>query len=93
MVVLGCVVAFPMGGGGHRVQVWWGRWSLVAGPRAVWGSPVRSPGRPSGCVSVRGPCGVVVVWGLGSPGAGCVGLEGRNQACMVAWCSGVSAQR
>ena len=24
------------GGGGHRVQVWWSGWLLVAGPRAVW---------------------------------------------------------
>ena len=48
MVALGCVLAFPLGGGGHRVQVWSGEWLLAAGPQAVRGSPARSPGRPSG---------------------------------------------
>ena len=36
------------GGGGHCAQVWSGWWLLVAGHRAVWGSPARSLGRPSG---------------------------------------------
>ena len=58
MVVLGCVVAFPVGGGGgHRVQVWWGGWSLVAGPLGVWGSPVRSLGRPFGVFQYVGRAG------------------------------------
>ena len=71
-----------LGGRGHRVQVWWGGWSLVAGPLAVRGSPERSRGRPSGV------CQYVVVLGLRSPGAGCVGLECRNQRLMVVWCFG-----
>ena len=45
------------------------------------------------CVPVPGPCGVVVAWGLGSPGAGCVGLACRNQGGVVSWCYGVSAHR
>ena len=93
MVVLGCVVAFPLEGGGHRVQVWWGGWSLVAGPLAVWGSPVRSLGRPSGVFQHVGRARVLVAWGLGSPGAGCVGLECRNQEGVVVWCFRVSARR
>ena len=48
MVVLCCVVAFPLGGEGHHVQVWWGGLSPVVCPLAVWGSPAwsldRSPG-------------------------------------------------
>ena len=38
----------PVGGGGHRVQVWWGGLSPVVCPLVVWGSPAwsldRSPG-------------------------------------------------
>ena len=58
----------------------------VEQPRAVcWSSSWR--------VSVRGPCGVGVAWGLGSPGVGCVGLECRIQGGVVVWCLGVSAYR
>ena len=48
MVVLCCVVAFPLGGGGHRVQVWWGGLSPVVCPLAVCGSPAWSLDRPPG---------------------------------------------
>ena len=93
MVVLGCVVAFPVGGGEAPCPGLLGRvvtrgWSSggVGQPRAVsWSSSWR--------VSVRGPCGVGVAWGPGSPGAGCVGLECRNQGGVVVWCLGVSARR
>ena len=34
-----------------------------------------------------------MAWGLGSPGAGCAGLECRNQGDVVVWCLGVSAHR
>ena len=47
----------PAAGRGHRVQVRWGGWSLVAAPRAVWGSRVRSPGRPSGVFQYVGRAG------------------------------------
>ena len=36
----------PVGGGGHRVQVWWGGLSPVVCPLAVWGSPAWSLDRP-----------------------------------------------
>ena len=92
MVVLGCVVAFPVGGeapcpglvGWVVARGWYS--GGVGQPCAVsWSS--------LWCVSVRGRCGVVVVWGLGSPGVGCVGLKCRNQGGVVAWCLGVSAHR
>ena len=38
----------PVGGGGHRVQVWWGGLSPVVCPLAVWGSPAWSLDRSSG---------------------------------------------
>ena len=44
------------------------------------------------CLS-SGPCGVGVAWGLGSPEAGCVGLECCNQGGVVVWCLVVSAHR
>ena len=92
MVVLGCVVAFPMGGGAPCPGLV--GWVVARG----WSSGgVRQPRVVSWlslcCVSVRGPCRVVVVWGLGSPGAGCVGLECPNQGAVVVWCLGVSAPR
>ena len=82
----------PSGGGapcpglvGRVVARGWSSGS-VGQPRAVsWSSSWR--------VSVRGPCGVGVAWGLGSPGASCVGLECRNQGGVVVWCLGVSAHR
>ena len=89
------VVWWPsrLGGGGapYRGLVGWvvaRSWSSggVGQPRAVSRSSLW-------IVSVRGLCGVVVVWGLGSPRAGCVGLECRNQGDVVAWCLGVSAHR
>ena len=69
MVVLGCVVAFLVGRGG-RVQVWWGGWSLVAGPRAVWGGPVRSPGCPSGVFQYVGRVGSLWCGAWGPLGRG-----------------------
>ena len=88
MVVLGCVVAFPVGGGapcpglaGWVVARGWSS-GCVGDPRAVSRSSYWR-------VSVRGPCGIVVAWGPGSPWAGCVGLECRNQGGVVAWCLGV----
>ena len=45
------------GGGGGRVQVCRGGWSLLAGPQAVWGGAVRSPGRPSGVFQYVGRVG------------------------------------
>ena len=85
-VFLGCVVLFPavMGGAPCPGLVGWvvaPCWSSggVGQPRAVSRSSLWR-------VPVRGPCRVVVVWGLGSPGAGCVGFECRNQGAVVAWC-------
>ena len=79
MVVLGCMVAFPVGGGGAPCPGLVG-WVVAPGwsPGGV-GQPCAVSWSSLWCVSVRGPCGFVVVWGLGSPGAGCVGLECRNQ--------------
>ena len=56
-----CVVCWPSqwGGGGHRVQVWWGGLSPVAGPLAVWGSPARSLGHPPGVFQYVGRVGSV----------------------------------
>ena len=72
MVVLGCVVAFLVGGGGRGacVQVWWGGWSLVAGPLAVCASPVRSLGRPSGVFQYVGCAGSLWRGAWGSLGRG-----------------------
>ena len=47
----------PGEGGGHRVQVWWGGLSPMAGPLAVWGSPARSLGRPPGVFQYVGRAG------------------------------------
>ena len=65
MAVLGCVVAFPVGGGGHGVQVWWVGLSLVAGPLAVWSSTVRSLGRLSDVFQYLGHAGSLFcgAWG------------------------------
>ena len=69
----GCGVAWwcwaawwPSRWGGGAVQVWWGGWSLVAGPQALWGGPVRSPGRPSGVFQYMGRVGSLSrgAWGL-----------------------------
>ena len=93
MVVLGCVVAFPVGGGGggrHRFQVWWGGLSPVAGPLALWGSPARSLGRPPGVFQYVGCAGSVWRGAWGPLGWG-VGLECRNQEGVVVWCLGVLA--
>ena len=49
----------PVGGGGHRVQVWWGGLSPVVCPLAVWGSPAWSLDRPSGVFQYVGPAGSV----------------------------------
>ena len=53
------------GGGGGRVPVWWGGWSLVAGLRAVWGGPVRSTGHPCGVFQYVGRVGSLwcLAWG------------------------------
>ena len=40
--------SLPVGGGGHRVQVWWGGLSPGVCPLAVWGSPAWSLDRPPG---------------------------------------------
>ena len=89
-----CVLWWPSRWGGGAPCPRLGGWVVARGwssggvgqPRAVsWSSPWP--------VSVRGPCGVGVAWGLGSPGAGCVGLECRNQGGVVVWCLGVSAHR
>ena len=84
MVVVGFVVAFPSGAGPPCPGLV--AWVVARG----WSSDgVRQPHAVSRsslwCVSVRGPCGVVVVWGSCSPGAGCVESEFRNQggACVV----------
>ena len=54
------VVWWPSrGGGGHRVQVWFGGLSPVAGPLAVWGSPARSLGHPPGVFQYVGHAGSV----------------------------------
>ena len=60
----------PLCAGGHRVQVWWGGWSLVAGPRAVWGGPVRSPGRASGVSQYVGRAGSLWCGAWGPLGRG-----------------------
>ena len=90
MVVLGCVVVFPGGGACPGLVGWVVARGLssgvVARPCAVSWSSLWG-------VLVRGPCWFFVVWGLGSPGAGCVGLECRNQGSVFAWCLGVSAHR
>ena len=57
------------GGGGHRVQVWSGGLSPVAGPLAVWGSPARSLGRP--------PCVFQYVGRAGSVWCGAWGPLGQ----------------
>ena len=87
MVVLGCVVAFPVAEGapcpglvGRVAACGWSS-DCVVSPSSSWR------------VSVRGPCGVGVAWGLGSPGAGSVGLECRSQGGVVVWCLGVMAHR
>ena len=60
MVVLCCVVAFPLGGGGgHRVQVWWGGLLPAVCPLAVWGSPAWSLDRPPGVFQYVGRAGSV----------------------------------
>ena len=59
MVVLCCVVALALGGGGHRVQVWWGGLSPVVCPLAVWGSPAWSLDRPPGVFQYVGRAGSV----------------------------------
>ena len=90
MVVLCFVVAFPVGGGGGTVsrsggvgcRPWFVLWRCGAAPRGLLI-----------VLLVRGLCGVGVAWGLGSPGAGCAGLECRNQGGVVVWCLGVSAHR
>ena len=91
MVVLGCVVVLPVGGGGAPCPGLVG-WVVARG----WSSG--GVGRPCAvsrsslwCVSVHRLCGFIVVLGLGSTGAGCVGLECRNQGGVVAWCLGLSA--
>ena len=92
MLALGCVVAFPMGWGascpglvGSVVARGWSsggvRQSHAVSRSSLWHFPV------------RGPRGIVAVRGLGSPGAGCVGLECRNQGGVAAWFLGVSAHR
>ena len=87
MVVLCCVVAFPVGGGASCPGLV--GWVVARG----WSSG--GVGQPSSSwrVSVRGPCGVGLAWGLGSPGAGFVGLECRNQGGVVVLCLGVLAHR
>ena len=69
IVVLGGVVAFP-GGRGHRVQVSWGGWPLVAGPLPVWGSPVRSLGRLPGVFQYVGRVGSLWCGAWGPQGRG-----------------------
>ena len=59
MVVLCCVVAFQVGGGGYRVQLWWGGLSPVVCPLAVWGSPARFVDRPPGVFQYVGCAGSV----------------------------------
>ena len=83
----------PGGGGGGpcRGLVGWvvpGGWSSGG-----VGRPCAIPWSSLWCVSVRGLCGFVLVWGLGSPGVGCVGLECRTQGGVVACSLGVSAHR
>ena len=70
MVVLCCVVAFPLGGGGHRVQVWWGGLSPVVCPLAVWGSPAWSLDRPPGVFQYVGRAGLVLPGAWGPLGRG-----------------------
>ena len=82
----------PGGRGGHRVQVWWGGLSPVAGPLAVWGSPPRSLCRPPGVFQYVDRAGLVWRGAWGPPGRA-VGLECRNQGGVVVWCLGVSAHR
>ena len=49
----------PVGGGGHRVQVWLGGLSPVVCPLAVWGSPAWSFDRPPGVFQYVGRAGSV----------------------------------
>ena len=49
----------PVGGGGHRVQVWWGGLSPVVCPLAMWGSPAWSLDRPPGVFQYSGRAGSV----------------------------------
>ena len=84
MVVLDCVVAFPVGGGG-RVQVWWGGWLLVAGPQAVWDGPVWFPGRPSGVFQYVGRVGSLWCGAWGPLGRG---VLDRSVATRGVWSRG-----
>ena len=93
MVVLGCVVAFPEGGRGHRVQVWWGGWSLVAGPRAVRGGPVRSPGRPSGVFQYVGRAGSLWCGAWGPLGRDVCDWSAATRAVWSRCSLGVSAHQ
>ena len=90
-----CVVWWPSrwGGGGHRIRVWFGGLSPVVCPLAVWGSPARSLDRHPGVFQYVGRAGSVWRGALGPLGAGCAGLECRNQGGVVVWCFGVSAPR
>ena len=76
------------GGGGASCQglVGWvvARASSSGGVRQSHAVPRSSLWR----FPVRGPRGIVVVTGLGSPGAGCVGFECPNPGGVIVWCLG-----
>ena len=108
MVLLGSVFASPWGGGvpcldllavcvgslagigygahgGLVVARVWPSAGVGPPPAVPWSSPRWSP--------VRGPCWILAARGSGSPGAGCVRMECRNQEGLVVWCLGVLAHR
>ena len=78
------------GGGGHRVQVWWGGLSPVAGPLAVWGSPARSLGCPPGVFQYVGCAGSV--W-RGASGPLGRGVWDWSVATRGVWSCGASGCR
>ena len=89
-----CVVWWPSRWGGGALCPSLVGWVVARGwSSGGAGQPCAVSWSSSWRVSVCGPCGVGVAWGLGSPRPGCVGLECRNQGGVVVWCLGVSSHR
>ena len=87
-VLVGCGVPCPRVGEGGAVRY---DGVVLCGGLPVLGGGYRVQVWWGGLSPVV--CPLAVAWGLGSPGAGCAGLECRNQGGVVVWCLGVSANR